>query len=364
MKITPHGGDIQTFVERFGCEPLDYSANTNPLGISPAAKAAISKALDQADRYPDPYCRQLRNALSEKEGVDVDHIICGNGAADLIFRLVMTVQPKKALLLAPTFSEYEESLVQGGSDISYFYLQEENDFALTEEILPLITPDLDILFICEPNNPTGKCSSPTLLKTIAQRCADTETMLVVDECFNGFLTEPDTQSLKHLIQHMPHLVILKAFTKLYGMAGVRLGYLFCSNNQVMDRMSKTGQHWAVSSLAQAAGCAALAENEWLRQGKEIIAQERPRLIEGLRAAQCKIYESDANYLLFQSTPFLGEYLAKQGILIRDCSNYKGLEKGYFRIAVRTHAENNRFLDALSQVVSETGTIKPTLNEEN
>lgn len=357
MNLTPHGGDIKTFAEQFGCEPLDYSANTNPLGISPAARNAIYQALDHADRYPDPYCRELRKALSATEGIDEYNIMCGNGAADLIFRLVMSIRPKKTLLPAPTFSEYEESLIQAGSEISYFALEEENGFTLTEDIISHITPEIDMLFICEPNNPTGRCSNPSTLKKIAERCIETNTVLVVDECFNGFLSNPEIQSLKYLINRMPNLIILKAFTKIYGMAGVRLGYLLCSDELLINHVSQMGQHWAVSSLAQAAGCAALDETDWLQNTKELIAQEKPRLVEGLQAAQCKVYESDANYLFFRADPDLNERLAKRGILIRDCSNYKGLGRGYFRIAVRTPEENNRFLCALAEVSADSSTDK-------
>lgn len=353
MKLTPHGGDIQTFKEQFACDPLDYSANTNPQGMAPLAKEAIRKMLDEADRYPDPHCRELRCALSSFEGVLPEQIICGNGAADLIFRIVGGLQPKKALLCAPTFAEYEEALEQQGTEIEYFSLEEKTGFALTEDIIKYLTPSIDMVFLCEPNNPTGRCSSPELLEKIARYCHEAGIVLVVDECFNGFLDNPESQSLKHLLPEIPSLIILKAFTKIYGMAGVRLGYVLCSDRDRVARIKGVGQHWAVSSLAQAAGCAALGDTEWLAQAKDVIACERDRLAQGLSAAGCKVYPSRANYLFFYgATPDFNDRLARRGVLIRDCSNYRGLGRGYFRIAVRAHEDNDRFLEALRIVYND------------
>lgn len=376
--VPPHGGDTQSYLERFGREPLDFSANTNPLGMSPLAKEAVRAALETADCYPDPYCRKLREDLGAHEGVDPAHIICGNGAADLIVRLAWALRPSRALVTAPSFSEYEEALAQVDCTVEHYLLYAEDGFAIRGDILSSIEPGLDIVFLCEPNNPTGVCTPPYRLGLIARRCRETGTVLVIDECFNGFLENPCEQSMAGLVEHMPNLVVLKAFTKLYGMAGVRLGYALCSNARLIELISGTGQHWPVSSLAQAAGSAALGERQWLEEAKALIGRERTRLAAGLGAAGAKVYLSSANYLLFRMEPAAREgsvaageplpeedpavearsteeskpadlfhLMAERGVLIRDCSNYEGLGPGYFRIAVRTEEENDRFLHALS-----------------
>lgn len=351
MNKIDHGGDILSFIERFGRTPLDFSANTNPLGLSPLAKEAMISALDEADRYPDPYCRALRRAIGEQEDIAPEHILCGNGAADLIYRLVLAYRPRRALLPAPAFSEYENALRLMGCQIEYFALLEENDFQITDDFLPRIRPEIDILFLCEPNNPTGVCTSPELLTQIAVQCRKNSVLLIVDECFNGFLSDPDAQSVKRLISDLPELVILKAFTKMYGMAGVRLGYLMNSDTHLIEAIRASGQHWPVSSLAQAAGVAALHDRAYMDETKRVIAVERQRLRDGLLAAGCRVYPSKANYLFFCSRRHdLQERFAEKGILIRDCSNYEGLEKGYYRIAVRTEQENRLFLDALFAVL--------------
>lgn len=350
MKVAAHGGDIQSYKEQFGREPLDFSANTNPLGMSPKAKKAIIAALAKADAYPDPFCRDLRKALAQHEGVLAEEILCGNGAADLIYRLVQTVKPKTALLIAPTFAEYEVALQQAGCDVKTHYLKEEDGFAVTQKLLKSIQPGVDMLFLCEPNNPTGLVTKPVILHDIVMRCKQTGTVLVVDECFNEFLPMPEVHTLKQYRQQLPNLVIIKAFTKVYGMAGVRLGYLISSDEELLRRIAQNGQYWPVSSLAQAGGQAALKDEEYLQKARKIIFAESWRMAVELERMGFTVYPSTANFLFFSSAnKQLQQQLAAKGILIRDCSNYKGLGQGYYRIAVRTTKQNDLLLKALKEV---------------
>lgn len=351
MKQTFHGGDIETYREQYGMEPLDYSANGNPLGLSPLARQAVIAALPTAHQYPDPHCRALRHAIARQEGVPPEQILCGNGAADLIYRLVFATKPKTALLLSPTFSEYAHAHELAGCHIRYYPLSEANQFCLTKEIIPHIQADVEMLFLCEPNNPTGMVSAPDVLADIAERCRETGTLLVVDECFNGFLSRPEEHSVKPYLSNLPNLVILKAFTKLYGMAGLRLGYILSSHPTLLQQVAASGQAWPVSSLAQAAGIAALEDGEYLRQARQLIQQERDRLETALGSLGCRVYPSQANYLFFYCDHTdLYTRMAQRGILIRDCSNYRGLHPGYYRIAVGKREANSRLLEALGETL--------------
>ena len=166
-----HGGDWMGYRERFGHDALDFSANVSPLGLPKGVADAITAALPQADRYPDPLCRTLRAALSEAEGLPAEQILCGNGAADLIFRLALAVKPRRALVTAPTFAEYATALETVGCTVERFTLNEANDFAVTEEFLDAIVPGVEIVFLCQPNNPTGQLASPALVRRAAERCA-------------------------------------------------------------------------------------------------------------------------------------------------------------------------------------------------
>lgn len=343
-----HGGDLAGFVDIYGYEPLDFSTNGNPLGVPEGVKQALCQAAGRVDAYPDPLCRRLRAALAEHEGVQPQQVCCGNGAADLIFRLVQAVKPQRALLTAPSFAEYERALRSSGCQVTRLTLHHEQQFRLTEAILPRLTPDLDLVFLCNPNNPTGHLTEPGLMRQILAACAAAGIVLVVDECFNGFVEAPEEHSVVKQLSTYRQLVVLKAFTKLYGMAGLRLGYCLSGNPAWLRAVQNTGQPWAVSSLAQAAGLAALAEQEYVTAARELIWQEKRRLLRQTADWPVKVLGGDANWLFFRSPCLdLAERIRRRGILIRDCGNFPGLGPGYYRIAVRSQAENQRLIDAMA-----------------
>lgn len=338
----PHGGDV------YGQKVLlDFSANTNPFGTPQGILDAICAVLPEMHRYPDPYCRKLTQAISEFEVLPGEYILCGNGAADLIYGYCEAVRPKVALELAPTFSEYALGLTRVGCQVERFFLQQDQDFVLDEgflKALEQIKPEA--VFLCNPNNPTGKIIPPALLKTILRHCKAHSIRLFVDECFLD-LTEHG-ESLKPFLADNPHLFLLKAFTKSYGMAGIRLGYCLCSDAALLEKMAQTSQPWNVSSLAQAAGVAALQEQAFLQKTKDLIVEERQWLSEQLESLGFWVCSSSANYLLFQAPSDLHQKLQKKKISIRNCDNYYGLEPGWYRIAVRLHAENEILIRTMKE----------------
>lgn len=350
-----HGGDVEGYIRDFGREPTDFSANCNPLGLPESAKRAIIESLDTADRYPDPLSRRLREALGRHLNVPPEGIFCAAGAAEVIFRLTAAARPKKALLLAPGFAEYELALRAAGCDIVFHNLLPENDFILTESFLAGITDDTDIIFLCNPNNPTAQLIDGELLLRILARCREKGVLLILDECFNGFLDDPDARSMRSYLPGSPNLVILGAFTKLYAMAGLRLGYCLSSDLKLTEALERAGQPWCVSSVASAAGIAVLGDGEYLETSLKLINEERGYLAEELKHCGIKVIGSGANFIFFLSpVAELGRLCRERGFLIRDCSNYRGLSEGYYRIAVRTHDENLKLLEAISQIIKQGG----------
>ncbi|MDO4870206.1 MAG: histidinol-phosphate transaminase [Bacillota bacterium] len=348
-KLT-HGGDWAGFETEYGKEPLDFSMNVNPLGISMHTRLAISKAGGKAYRYPDPLCRQLRAKLSLHECVPSSWIYCGNGAADIIYRLAAVMEPARLLVTSPTFSEYETAFAANGWEVSHYRLREDNGFRLDKGFIDAIDERVSAVFLCEPNNPTGVTTERELLIEILQFCRDRGIMLIIDECFNGFLEEPAEHSMINFLPEYDKLVILKAFTKLYGMAGIRLGYCLCSNCDLTGGLYRYGAPWNVSSLAQEAGIAALEDRNHVRGGRRIVREQKPWLLDSLKALGITRIYGEANYLFFRSRPDLAETLRTKGILIRDCSNYPGLEPGWFRIAVKTEKDNRKLVEAMKEVL--------------
>ena len=337
-----HGGDVYKYNH---C--LDFSANCNPLGTPQSVKQAIIDCVDDLGDYPRVGCGPLREAIASYEHTRKEYLICGNGAADLIFSLCRAQNPKKALLLAPTFAEYEQALVSMGCEIARYYLEEPVDFCVKENYLQVLQKEKpDIIFLCNPNNPTGITMHRELLEGILRSCAESGIFMVVDECFLDFVKEPE----KHTLKEYPNLFLLKAFTKRYAIPGVRLGYGFCSDSKVLERMEAVTQPWNVSTVAQQAGLAALKETEYVEKGRLLIFRESVWMKEKMAQLGLKVYPSETNYIFFHGPADLFERCVPKGILIRDCSNYPGLEKGYFRVAVKLHEQNEKLIQVLNEVL--------------
>ena len=268
----------------------------------------------------------------------------------MIFAAVTALKPKKALLPAPTFAEYAQALETVGCELQYVQTAEADGFALPMDFAEQITEDIDMVFLCNPNNPTGNLLSREETERVIRRAGALDCTVVLDECFLDFVENPDEFSMLGELAAYPHVILLKAFTKLYAMAGVRLGYGISSNPAIIEKLERSVQPWNVSSLAQAAGLAALAEDAYVRESLTTLRAERAYLLQALEKLGCRTYASQANYIFFRGETTLGEKLRAAGFLVRDCSNYAGLGKGYYRVAVRLHEDNVKLVQALAHIL--------------
>ena len=352
MKEYTHGGDIVGARAVWKGELLDFSANLNPLGMPEPVRKAAEDAVREAVHYPDPLCRELRAAIARRDGVTPEQVLCGNGAADLIFRLAFSRRPRRVLVTAPTFSEYQDAVLAAGGEMVYHYLTPENDFGLTPAVLDDLDDSLDMAFFCTPNNPTGRLIDRDLILRILERCREKGIRAVVDECFLSLSDPGERMSLAGELERFPDLVLLRAFTKSYAMPGLRLGYCLSADAALLDGLSRCAQPWSVSGPAQAAGLAALAESEHPARARRLIAVERAWLAGQLRTMDLRTFPSLANYILFQAAgrSDLKERLLKHGVLIRSCANYVGLGSDYYRVAVRPHRENEGLIRAMREVL--------------
>ena len=346
-----HGGDVLTAQARYGGPVLDCSANLNPLGMPPQVGEAAAAAAAQAAPYPDPLCRALRAAIAAHDGVVPEQVLCGSGAAELIFRLAYALKPRRALVTAPAFSEYEAALSAAGCAVARHPLRQENHFDVDEGLLEAIGPDTELVFLCTPNNPTGRLISRDLLLRIAEKCRDLGAVLAVDECFLPLSC--GGPGLAPWLVEYPNLLLLRAFTKSYAMAGLRLGYALCADTALLERMSAGGPPWSVSTPAQAAGLAALTQcPHWPEKARAFLEGERPALAAGLSALGLDVVPGQANYLLFRAAGVtdLKESMLTQGVLIRSCANYHGLGEDWYRVCVGQAEQNRRLLAALREVL--------------
>lgn len=312
-----------------------------------AVKQALHDAVEHCERYPDPYCTALREKIAHAEGVPTDCILCGNGAAEMIYAYAFALpKGKPALIVSPTFCEYEQALTAAGIAAEHLVLKEADGFRLTEDFLHTDFTKYTAVFLCSPNNPTGITVDPMILHAIAK----TGVRLFCDFCFLDLTETPEKYEIPALLATYPNITILRAFTKSYAMAGVRLGYVLCRDADFLTQMSEKTQCWNVSALAQAAGIAALECRDWLRESVKKISAERRYLTEKLTRLGIRVYPGEANYLLLYTDTDLCARLMERGIMVRDCSNYAGLGAGFVRIAVRTREENDRLLTELKEVL--------------
>jgi threonine-phosphate decarboxylase len=355
MNKYDHGGNIYGIKADLPGKLLDFSANISPLGVPSGVLDALLREAPRFDIYPDPGCGELREALGEHCRVDPKMIVCGNGAADLIYRIAAYIRPRQALVAVPGFSEYETALETERAEVTYYRLASPR-FEGDSGILSFISGKTDILFLCNPNNPTGILWNPRLIESIVCKCTDTNTILVIDECFNGFLDDPAGNSAVKFLGYAPGLIILNAFTKLYGMAGFRLGYILCGSEKISRGIARAGQPWSVSSAAQTAGIAALKESSYVEELRRLVKAERIFMKTALADLGLEVLGGDANYIFFRLGVNSGferygffESLLARRFLPRGCANYSGLDDSYYRICLRKHEENELLVQALREL---------------
>ena len=343
-----HGGDIYR-----NKTELDFSICVNPLGMPGKAMEAAMEGLTRCSAYPDTEAAELREAIAaflnaqaadKKALVNADMILPGNGAAELIYALTGALSPSEVILLDPGFSEYEAAADTAHAKVRPAHLWRSEGFRWTKRVLREILDKIDsvgnntcssLLFLCNPNNPTGYYIPEADLRMIAKRCEDAGVCLCVDECFLPFADSK--ASMLPYIREFPHLMVLRAFTKIYAMAGLRLGYLVSSDLPLLQEIRRRIQPWNVSIPAQMAGVKALSDRDYLNRTRELMRDEKAYLLKELENGLTKeIYGHDANYIFFRAEPGLKETLLTEGILIRAFDIAGG---SYYRIGIRTHEEN-------------------------
>ena len=324
-----HGGNIYQNPE-CSAEWLDFSANINPFGVPETVQHAIQRAVAALVHYPDPAQQKLRQALAEFHGRLPAEIVCGNGGADVIFRIAHALKPQHALLPVPAFSEYEAALREAGCHVKHW------NMPFPYQITPVLLDELrqgnyDFLVLCNPNNPTGTGIPPALLEQLLYLAAEKHIFVLLDECFCDMAeTEPDIVSMIPRLSEFPHVLVLKSLTKLYALAGLRLGYGICSDQEVTAKIAHTGQPWSVNLLAEAAGIAALSAEDYRKMSLEFLQNERWRLFDELGKLGFRMWKPSANYVFFQAEqcPDLDRQLLPYGILLRHCDTYDGLDATY------------------------------------
>jgi cobyric acid synthase CobQ/L-threonine-O-3-phosphate decarboxylase len=353
-----HGGNLRKLSviagRKYG-DILDFSANINPLGPPEDFRTVIGRQTGNLVHYPDPDCADITTAFAARYRVPAEEIVIGNGSTELLYLLPALLEKKRAVIPVPAYVDYERAARLAGLAVQPFHLREEEGFALDAASLDAELTDDDVLFVGRPNNPTGNTPAAADIRELARRHADT--YFVCDEAFADFI--PEGESL--LASARPsNIIILKSLTKFYAMPGLRLGGLVASP-ELVQRLKERMPPWSANTLAQAVGAAALRNAAYGEETLRFVTARRSELQTALGALPgLKVYPGEANFLLLRSAnpapdaPELARRLLAEGIAIRVCDNFPGLDRRFFRVAVRSERENERLIAALGRALGVVG----------
>ena len=354
MKDLGHGANVDNMAKKFGKNEndiIDFSSNVNPHIISNLGKYVL-EGLEKSRSYPDINYTNLRNNISDYIKVDSELIIPGNGATEIIYLLMKSIKRRLAIL-NPTFSEYGRGAKLNNLEIIDFHLKEENNFSIDLDEIQKNMDKFDSLFICNPNNPNGKVKD---LNELLDLMIENDKLLIVDETFMEFVGEEEKYSLINKIKQTPNLFILKAVTKFFGMPGLRLGYGVTSNKQIIKNIYEYKEPWTINSFAENLSNYLFKDKEYINGSKDYYINERKFMLEELRKiSRLKVYDTDTNFVLIkldddEANSLKLELFEKYNILIRDASNFIGLDKSYIRVAIKSHNDNKVLIESLRKIL--------------
>jgi threonine-phosphate decarboxylase len=354
-----HGAEVLGSAKEFGLKPeeiVDFSSSVNPLGPSSKALEAAKKAFDQIAAYPDSNSDQLRQIIANHFDVGKSNIVVGNGSTELmyLFAEVFLKQGDKVVIPAPTFGEYESAVCKNGQASRFVRLGK--DFNIDESAFKHEMKDAKMIFLCNPNNPTSMLIPKETLADLVEEALAQDTLVFLDEDFLEFVDNEEELSMVRKMGMYPNLFILKSFTKIFGLTGLRIGYGIANEN-IINVLLRAKIPWNVNCIGQAAAAAALKDEEHLRLTLALIKEEKVWLANELAKIKgFKFSLPDANFFFinikesgFTATE-LKKLMLKQRLLIRDCTSFRGLDQYHIRVAVKTREENQQLIEAFKRIV--------------
>lgn len=356
-----HGSDLEKIESIYGIKKEDiisFSANVNPLGISYKLRSTLCEKLDIITTYPDREYTKLRQAIAAYTGAQFDNIIVGNGSTELISLFIQTNHPKKALILGPTYSEYEREISLGGGATHYYPLREENDFRMdVADFCRQLNDSYDLIVLCNPNNPTSTALTRAQLRHILDVCMQHGIFVMLDETYVEFAPEHLHVDAIRLTNYYNNLIVLRGISKFFAAPGLRLGYAVTGNQDLLKYINTKKNPWTINSLAEVAGQIMFTDKEYIAQTKELISSERDRIYQELLTwDSVKVYEPTGNFILVKilhtdiTAETVFEHCIQKGLMIRNCSTFPFLDSQYFRFCFMSPEDNNRLLEALREIL--------------
>jgi len=352
-----HGSDLEQIEKIYGIRKEDiisFSANVNPLGISYKLRKELPGCIDAVSSYPDREYTALRKAIGAYVHAKPQNIIVGNGSTELISLVLNRKHPGKALIIGPTYSEYEHEINLGGGRSEYFFLKESDDFILPEEALfDALTDDTDLLVICNPNNPTSTQITRKTMQNILDYCKEKNIFVMVDETYVEFSENSEEITAIPLIRNYDNIIILRGISKFFAAPGLRLGYAVCGNQRLIDDINSIKNPWTINTLAAIAGEIMFTDKEYIKDTTCLISTERERICKLLSGCpSVKFYTPHANFILLRilkegvTSESLFDAAIRKGMMIRDCSSFRYLDDKYIRFCFMNKKDNDALLHTL------------------
>jgi len=348
-----HGGYTRHLDSNKNNGILDFSANINPLGYPAGVRKKIIENFDEILHYPDIDCSGLRKYISKKIGLSENEILIGNGSTELFYLIPRALHPKKGIIFQPAFSEFAEAFRCSHTETIHHVLDKEEGFCFHYKERIFRENNVEMAFICNPNNPTGQVAEKDTLITMAKRHPDV--IFVIDEAFIDFVDEPDKYGIAQEAASLQNIIIVRSLTKFYGFPGLRVGYLI-AHADIIKKLTAYKEPWTVNIFAQFAVIEAMKDKTFVAESRKYVIQEQKYLYNELAGIKELLpFKPSANFIFVRinsdsllTSTSLHQQLQNYGIIIRDCSNFTGLSNKYFRVAVRTHDENIQLVHALQK----------------
>ncbi len=353
MSLPSHGANPELLATALGLnlrsDIIDFSVNTNPFGPPKTIRdVAIDRLLALASAYPEQDASKLAERLAEINDVKKEEIIVGNGAAELIFLLANVFQKKKVRIVEPAFSEYRDACLAHRCEVDRFVLTEP--WQIEENMIASLVQNIDLLFLCRPNNPTGVRYANETIVALIKEANRRGVYVVIDEAFYDFCKDADP--LHTLLRTYPNVIILRSLTKMYAIAGLRLGYAIATE-AIIRRLKELQPPWSVNGIAQELGRMLLDEGDFVKKTAAFIEAERTWLKAQLEQLHFDVSPSTVNFFVLSEKEKgdlkeLLRFLLKHGIVARHTYNFRGLDGNYLRFAVKDRKSNEKLLEVLKK----------------
>jgi threonine-phosphate decarboxylase len=356
-----HGSDLEAIEQTYHIKKEDiisFSANVNPLGISYKLRSTLAENLDAITSYPDREYTALRKCMAAYANTQPENIIVGNGSTELISLFIQTRHPKKALILGPTYSEYEREITLGGGTTLYYPLKEENGFCMdAEDFCRHLSDQLDLLVLCNPNNPTSTAITCGQMRHILDTCMQYGIFVMIDETYVEFAPKEAEITSVPLTNYYTNLIILRGTSKFFAAPGLRLGYAITGNQDLIKSINTRKNPWTINSLAEIAGRLMFADEEYTKTTRDLISTERSRIYKELMSWDTvTAFEPMANFILVKilkeniTSQDLFDHCIRKGLMIRDCSTFPFLDDRYIRFCIMKPDQNDRLLKAFKEIL--------------